>query len=179
MDDTLDPNRLVSLAEACALVDVSERTLYKWIADGKVESVVTPSGRRRIVARTLFRTSEHRRTSMNWKALISQIALVALSVNPLTAPLAPLVVPAITATEDLFKHKPKPTSQEEKNARNQAKLHNALILVQAGIQTTNQLHPGTIDPAVSDALIKDSISTVVDATNLIHKSPIAALPAAA
>lgn len=45
----------VSIAEACTHVGVSRRTIYNWIAEGKVEYVRTAGGAVRIFADTLWR----------------------------------------------------------------------------------------------------------------------------
>lgn len=47
---------LVSIAEACALARVSRRTIYHWIALGKVDYVRTAGGSVRIVQSTLFQS---------------------------------------------------------------------------------------------------------------------------
>ena len=46
----------VSIGKACELVDVSRRTLYRWIASGKVEYIRTVTGSTRIFVDTLWRT---------------------------------------------------------------------------------------------------------------------------
>lgn len=53
MTAPLDPNRLLSVTQACALVGVSRRTVYNWITSGQVEYVRLPNGRARIVASSL------------------------------------------------------------------------------------------------------------------------------
>lgn len=51
----MNPERpTISIMKACALVDVSRRTIYNWLASGKIEYVRTPTGHVRIVD-TLFR----------------------------------------------------------------------------------------------------------------------------
>jgi len=45
----------VSIPRACELVGVSRRTIYNWIADGKVQYVRTAGGSVRIFADTLWR----------------------------------------------------------------------------------------------------------------------------
>ena len=45
----------VSIARAGELVGVSRRTIYNWIADGKVQYVRTAGGSIRIFADTLWR----------------------------------------------------------------------------------------------------------------------------
>ena len=46
---------LVSIKDACGLVGVSRRTIYSWIATGKLEYCRTAGGAIRIVASTLWR----------------------------------------------------------------------------------------------------------------------------
>jgi excisionase family DNA binding protein len=44
-----DSNRpICTIAQACELADVSRRTMYNWIDQGKVEAVRAPGGRYRI-----------------------------------------------------------------------------------------------------------------------------------
>jgi excisionase family DNA binding protein len=45
----------VSIPRACELVGVSRRTIYNWIASGKVQYVRTAGGSVRIFADTLWR----------------------------------------------------------------------------------------------------------------------------
>ena len=45
----------VSISRACQLVGVSRRTIYNWIADGKIQYVRTAGGSVRIFADTLWR----------------------------------------------------------------------------------------------------------------------------
>lgn len=45
----------VSIAQACERVGVSRRTIYNWIAGGKVEYVRTAGGAVRIFSDTLWR----------------------------------------------------------------------------------------------------------------------------
>ena len=97
---------------------------------------------------------------MDWKALVIQVASIALATNPKTAKIAPYVGPAILETEELFKHKPKTE-----------KLTNATNLVKISLNATNAQKPGTVDTAVTDHLIASAVSVVVDTANLIHKNP--------
>ncbi len=46
----------VSIRQACDLLDVSRRTIYNWIANGKVERIRTAGGSVRIDVDTLWRT---------------------------------------------------------------------------------------------------------------------------
>lgn len=50
--------RIVSIMQACEMVGVSRRTIYNWIAAGKVEYLRTASGTIRIYADTLFRAPD-------------------------------------------------------------------------------------------------------------------------
>lgn len=45
----------ISIAKACELVGVSRRTLYNWIAAGRVEFIRTAGGSIRIFVDTLWR----------------------------------------------------------------------------------------------------------------------------
>ena len=49
--------KTVSIMKACELVDVGRRTIYNWIAGGKVAYVRTAGGSIRIFVDTLWRTS--------------------------------------------------------------------------------------------------------------------------
>ena len=53
--------KTISIMKACELVGVSRRTIYNWIAGGKVEYVRTAGGSVRIFVDTLWR--EPARTS--------------------------------------------------------------------------------------------------------------------
>lgn len=52
--------KTLSIAKACELVGVSRRTIYNWIAGGKVEYVRTAGGSVRIFADTLWREPQSR-----------------------------------------------------------------------------------------------------------------------
>ena len=54
----------LSIMKACEVVGVSRRTIYNWIAAGKVEYVRTAGGSVRIFADTLWRDARHERTAM-------------------------------------------------------------------------------------------------------------------
>ena len=61
--------KTISIMQACELVGVSRRTIYNWIADGKVEYVRTAGGSIRIFVDTLWRRSDgtrHRRRPGRW-----------------------------------------------------------------------------------------------------------------
>ena len=49
----------ISIRGACALLDVSRRTIYNWIANGKVERVHRVTGSTRIFVDTLWRTPDN------------------------------------------------------------------------------------------------------------------------
>jgi excisionase family DNA binding protein len=48
----------LSIMKACEVVGVSRRTIYNWMAGGKVEYVRTAGGSVRIFADSLWRSSE-------------------------------------------------------------------------------------------------------------------------
>ena len=50
--------KTISIMKACELVGVSRRTIYNWIAAGKVEYVRTAGGSVRIFVDTLWREPE-------------------------------------------------------------------------------------------------------------------------
>ena len=52
--DMMD-RKTISIMKACELVGVSRRTIYNWIASGKVEYVRTAGGSVRIFVDTLWR----------------------------------------------------------------------------------------------------------------------------
>lgn len=52
--------KTISIMKACELVGVSRRTIYNWIANGKVEYVRTAGGSVRIFVDTLWREPEQR-----------------------------------------------------------------------------------------------------------------------
>jgi excisionase family DNA binding protein len=47
--------KTISIMKACALVDVSRRTIYNWLSSGKIEYVRTAGGSVRIFVDTLWR----------------------------------------------------------------------------------------------------------------------------
>ena len=61
--------KTISINKASALVGVSRRTIYNWIASGKVEYVRTAGGSVRIFVDTLWRTSEDTSPSVEQSAL--------------------------------------------------------------------------------------------------------------
>ena len=54
----LEQRQTLSIMKACALVGVSRRTIYNWMAGGKIEFVRTAGGSVRIFADSLWRSSE-------------------------------------------------------------------------------------------------------------------------
>jgi len=58
--------KTVSIPRACELVGVSHRTIYNWIAGGKVEYVRTAGGSVRIFADTLWREPESVKADEAW-----------------------------------------------------------------------------------------------------------------
>jgi len=58
MGDMLAERKTVSIPRACELVGVSRRTIYNWLAGGKVQYVRTAGGSVRIFEDTLWRDPE-------------------------------------------------------------------------------------------------------------------------
>jgi excisionase family DNA binding protein len=58
--------KTVSIPRACELVGVSRRTIYNWIAGGKVQYVRTAGGSVRIFADTLWRDPEEVQATESW-----------------------------------------------------------------------------------------------------------------
>jgi excisionase family DNA binding protein len=52
---TMVERKTISIMKACELVGVSRRTIYNWIAGGKVEYIRTAGGSVRIFVDTLWR----------------------------------------------------------------------------------------------------------------------------
>ncbi len=52
---TMMDRKTISIMKACELVGVSRRTIYNWIASGKVEYIRTAGGSVRIFVDTLWR----------------------------------------------------------------------------------------------------------------------------
>ena len=52
---TLVERKTISIMKACELVGVSRRTIYNWIASGKIEYIRTAGGSVRIFVDTLWR----------------------------------------------------------------------------------------------------------------------------
>ena len=55
----------ISIMKACEMTGVSRRTIYNWIAAGKVEYVRTAGGSIRIFQDTLWRQPDGRRMTAN------------------------------------------------------------------------------------------------------------------
>ena len=58
MGDMLLERKTVSIPRACELVGVSRRTIYNWLAAGKIQYVRTAGGSVRIFEDTLWRNPE-------------------------------------------------------------------------------------------------------------------------
>ena len=50
--------KTISIPRACELADVNRRTIYNWIASGKVERIRAAGGSARIFVDTLWRTPD-------------------------------------------------------------------------------------------------------------------------
>lgn len=48
----------VSIQQACELVEVTRRTIYNWLRDGRIEYVRTAGGSVRIIRESLFRPAD-------------------------------------------------------------------------------------------------------------------------
>ncbi len=59
--------KTISIMKACELVGVSRRTIYNWIASGKVEYVRTAGGSVRIFIDTLWREPEDQAGRKKWR----------------------------------------------------------------------------------------------------------------
>lgn len=66
--------KTVSIPRACELVGVSRRTIYNWIAGGKIQYVRTAGGSVRIFADTLWREPQTSadETDTNWTSRLSR-----------------------------------------------------------------------------------------------------------
>lgn len=66
--------KTVSIPRACELVGVSRRTIYNWIAGGKIQYVRTAGGSVRIFADTLWREPESsaEETETAWNQRLSR-----------------------------------------------------------------------------------------------------------
>jgi excisionase family DNA binding protein len=62
---TIVERKTISIMKACELVGVSRRTIYNWIAGGKVEYVRTAGGSVRIFVDTLWREPARNRDLTN------------------------------------------------------------------------------------------------------------------
>ena len=60
----------ISIMKACELVGVSRRTIYNWIASGKVEYVRTAGGSVRIFVDTLWRDSTGTSKAAIWSETV-------------------------------------------------------------------------------------------------------------
>ena len=64
--------KTVSIPRACELVGVSRRTIYNWMAGGKIEYVRTAGGSVRIFADTLWREPTEGDTGAGWTDRLRQ-----------------------------------------------------------------------------------------------------------
>ena len=64
--------KTVSIPRACELVGVSRRTIYNWIAGGKVQYVRTAGGSVRIFVDTLWRDPEAPPEGADWNQRLSR-----------------------------------------------------------------------------------------------------------
>src|SRR5688572_31877454 len=71
---TVVERKTISIMKACELVGVSRRTIYNWIAGGKVEYVRTAGGSVRIFVDTL-RSEEHTSELQSQSNLVCRLLL--------------------------------------------------------------------------------------------------------
>ena len=64
--------KTTSIMKACELVDVSRRTIYNWIASGKVEYVRTAGGSVRIFVDSLWREPEQSATHRTGMSFVDE-----------------------------------------------------------------------------------------------------------
>lgn len=64
--------KTVSIPRACELVGVSRRTIYNWIAGGKVQYVRTAGGSVRIFVDTLWRDPDAAPEKAAWNERLSR-----------------------------------------------------------------------------------------------------------
>lgn len=95
---------------------------------------------------------------MNWQLLVSQIAVLALGMNPKTAALVPHVINGIALAEGM------------KGKTGPQKLEIAVEVVKEGLKATNAIRPGKINTVISDEVIASATSAVVDSVNVFKKA---------
>ena len=95
---------------------------------------------------------------MNWKLLVTQMAVIVLGMNPKTSALVPHVINGIQIAEDM------------RGKTGKQKLEAAVAIVKEGLAGTNALRPGTINIPVSDEVIASVTSAVVDSVNVFKKA---------
>jgi excisionase family DNA binding protein len=66
--------KTVSIPRACEIVGVSRRTIYNWIASGKIQYVRTAGGSVRIFVDTLWREPEGVAANAAWPERVGQRA---------------------------------------------------------------------------------------------------------
>ena len=74
--------KTISIMKACELVGVSRRTIYNWIASGKVEYIRTAGGSVRIFVDTLWREPGRRRRADPQRSLMMPAADDRLPARP-------------------------------------------------------------------------------------------------
>lgn len=96
-----------------------------------------------------------------WLQIVQQFAPMVLAFTPL-APIAPMVAAGIQAAENM------------QGATSEQKLASVVAIARDGIAATNaQAGKVVLDPAMSDAVIQNIVSTAVNVTNLVHSTHVA------
>jgi helix-turn-helix protein len=67
-----DGNRLLTAAQAAAMAQVCVRSVYRWLAEGKVHSAITPGGHHRICRSSLLRFRDGWRPRENPSAPVAK-----------------------------------------------------------------------------------------------------------
>ena len=78
--------KTVSIPTACELVGVSRRTIYNWIASGKIQYIRTAGGSVRIFADTLWREPGRRRRAADRARTVEPWRLTSSSARPQRPP---------------------------------------------------------------------------------------------
>lgn len=66
MGDTVLERKTVSIPRACEIVGVSRRTIYNWLAGGKIQYIRTAGGSVRIFEDTLWRDPAEAARERSW-----------------------------------------------------------------------------------------------------------------
>ena len=102
----------ISIGQACELVSVSRRTIYNWLANGKLEYVRTAGGSVRIFIDTLWRDPVRRPRFRNIR---SSGAAAASAPSPVGSEPREQTGPPRKAEPPRRDHEPEPTRIEDES----------------------------------------------------------------